>query len=310
MATRVGTADAGAAPITGAALPEGAPSLPPRISWGAVLSGALVAITVGAMLNVLGAAIGANTLEPAAPGASPSASAFGIGAGIWLAVSNLIGLAVGGYVAARLSGTADGTDGILHGLSVWALSFLVSAVLLTNIVSGTVRTAASGVSSLASGLSSTVGGAASAAGGAAANQVNPQAIVERMQGALSGSGGSPAQMNSDQRRAEIGQILTSRVTSGNFDQGARDRLSQLVAAEYNVSPQEANNRITQLEQQAQQTANQAAQTARQAADTAADGAATAAYFIFGAMLLGAIASVLGARAGTRSAVRVASNRYA
>jgi len=310
MATRAGTADMQTAPITGAAVPTGAPALPPRISWGAVFSGALVAITVGAMLNVLGAAIGATVLEPAAPGASPAASSLGIGAGVWLAVSNLIGLAVGGYVAARLSGTADGTDGILHGLSVWALSFLVSAVLLTNVVSGTVRTAASGVSSLMSGIGSTVSSAASTAGGAAAGQINPQAIVDRMQNALAGSGGNPAQMNSDQRRAEITQILTSRATSGGFEGGSRDRLSQLVAAEYNVSPQEANNRITQLEQQAQQTANQATQTARNAADTAADGAATAAFFIFGAMLLGAVASVLGARAGTRNAVRVAANRFA
>ncbi|HZF76628.1 MAG TPA: hypothetical protein VE033_12450, partial [Acetobacteraceae bacterium] len=116
--------------------------------------------------------------------------------------------------------------------------------------------------------------------------------------------------NSDQRRAEITQILTSRATAGSFEGNSRDRLAQLVAAEYNVAPQEANARITQLEQQAQQTANQAAQTARSAADTAADGAATAAFFIFGAMLLGAVASVLGARAGTRNAVRVAANRFA
>src|SRR5918998_138971 len=58
---------------------------------------------------------------------TPSASTFGIGAGIWLLVSNLVGLAAGGYAAARLSGTSDGTDATLHGLGVWAVAFLVSA---------------------------------------------------------------------------------------------------------------------------------------------------------------------------------------
>ena len=60
----------------------------------------------------------ARWMRPA--GSTPGASSFGIGAGIWLLVANLIGLAVGGYVAARLSGTADSTDSVLHGLSVWA----------------------------------------------------------------------------------------------------------------------------------------------------------------------------------------------
>src|SRR4051812_37748774 len=101
----------------GSAVPEGAPALPPRISWGAVLAGGVVAVAVGTMLNILGVAIGASTVDATAS-ATPGASSFGIGAGIWLLVANLIGLAVGGYVAARLSGTADATDSVLHGLSV------------------------------------------------------------------------------------------------------------------------------------------------------------------------------------------------
>jgi hypothetical protein len=39
-------------------------------------------------------------------------------------------------------------------------------------------------------------------------------------------------------------------------------------------------------------------------------AATSAYFIFAAMLLGAIAAVLGAKAGTRRAVVVNERRFA
>jgi hypothetical protein len=126
-------------PVASAPLPEGAPALPPRISWGAVIAGGLVAVAVGAMLNVLGVAVGASTIDPADPSGTPDPSTIGVAGGIWLLVSNLIGLAAGGYVAARLSGTSDGTDGMLHGLSVWAVAFLVSAVLLGSVVAGTAR---------------------------------------------------------------------------------------------------------------------------------------------------------------------------
>ena len=132
--------------------------LPSRVSWGAILSGGLVAVTVGAMFNILGVAIGAGTIEPTIPGETPDASTFGIAGAAWLMVSNLLGLAAGGYVAARLSGTADDTDGVLHGLSVWAIAFLISAVLLGNVAAGTAR----GVGALVQGAASTATSAAAA----------------------------------------------------------------------------------------------------------------------------------------------------
>ena len=76
--------------------PEGAPSLPPRVSWGAVFAGAVVAVAIGLMLNALGAGVAA-TMVDATQRETPSASAFGIGGAIWLLVSNLIGLAVGAF---------------------------------------------------------------------------------------------------------------------------------------------------------------------------------------------------------------------
>lgn len=310
MQTRVADTSA-AAPTTrtaATAVPEGGPAVPPRISWGAVFAGGIVAVTIGAMLNILGIAIGVSTVDAAAPGETPSASTFGIAGGAWLLVANLIGLAVGGYVAARLSGNSDDTDGVLHGLAVWAIGFLISAVLLGNVVAGTTRTAFQGVSSMVGGMASGAGQAVSAV--AERTGVDPQALVERAQNALRGQGGDPAAMTSEQRNAEIARLLTQRVTAGSLAQPERERLTQLVAAEYNIPPQEAQTRLQQVEQQATQAAQQAEQRAREAADAAATGAAVASYWIFAAMLLGAVAAVLGARLGTRNAVLVAQRRYA
>ncbi len=301
MQRTVSTSDTMAGTTAAYAAPEGAPALPPRVSWGAVIAGAIVAVIVGLMLNVLGIAVGASAIDATA-GDTPSGTTFGVVSGIWLLVANLIGLAVGGYVAARFSGTADDTDGILHGLSVWGIGYLLSAVLLGNIIAGTTSTAVQGASSILGGVAQGAGQAASAAAGPAAQAaqgINPQALLDRARTALQ-TGGDPARMTSEQRNAEIGQLVTRRVTSGNLPQQDQQRLSQLVAAEYNISPDEAQRRVQQVEQQATQTAQEAERRAREAANAAATASAVAAYWAFAAMLLGAVAAVLGARMGTRN----------
>jgi uncharacterized tellurite resistance protein B-like protein len=112
-----------------------------------------------------------------------------------------------------------------------------------------------------------------------------------------------------QPAASVSQaLMPDRVTDGQLSQQDRDRLNQLVAAEYNISPQEAQQRVVQAEQQATQAAQQAEETARRAADTAASSASIAALSIFAIMLLGAIASVLGARCGTRDLLHFRSAR--
>lgn len=291
--------------------PEGAPSLPPRVSWGAVFAGAVVAVAIGLMLNALGAGVAAAMVD-AAQRDTPSASTFGIGGAIWLLVSNLIGLGVGGYTASRLSGNADDTDGTLHGMAVWATSFLISALLVGNLVSSAASTATQAASTVVGGVARGAGAAMApvaerAAQGAEATPggltAAAQGLVDRVQSTLA-SGGDPAAMNSDQRKAEIATLVTRRVTDGTLSQPDRDRLNALVAAEYNISPQDAQARVQQAEQQATQAAQRAEETARRAADAAATGAATAAFAVFGTMLLGALAAVLGARRGTRELVRI------
>jgi predicted nucleic acid-binding protein len=278
--------------------PEGGPALPPRISWGAVIAGAVVAVIVGLMLNVLGVAVGASAID-VADRDTPSGTTFSVVGGLWLLAANLIGLAVGGYVAARFSGTADDTDGVLHGLSVWGIGYLLSAVLLGNIIAGTTSTAMQGASSILGGAAQGAGQAASAATGQAAQGVDPKQLVERARTALQ-TGGDPARMSSEQRNTEIGTLVTRRVTDGNLPGGDRDRLNQLVAAEYGIPPEEAQRRVQQVEEQATRAAQEAERRAREAADAAATAGATAAYYAFAAMLLGAVAAVLGARLGTRN----------
>lgn len=268
------------------------------ISWGAVLAGGVIAAAIAAALNILGAGFGAMSVDAVAHDTA-GATSFGIAAAVWLLASNTIALGVGGYAAARLSGTSSDTDGVLHGMAVWAVAFLFSALLLGNLAAGA-------ASSVVRAAGNAVGGAASAVGQVSAQavpEVNPAALIERAQNTLRGAGGPPATMTSEQRTAETATILGRRVARGSFAPEDRTRLNALVAAEAGVPPEEAARRVQAVETEAQRIATETEALARQAADTAAKVTSRAAFGGFAALLIGALAAVLGARRGTRTRLR-------
>lgn len=104
------------------------------ISWPAVIAGMVVAVAVGAMLDLLGSALGAGTLSPFDPAAA-GARAFGVGSGLWMVLANILALFAGGFVASRAAKYPDRHEGMLHGLTVWALAFIV-VVLAAGVMAG------------------------------------------------------------------------------------------------------------------------------------------------------------------------------
>ncbi|MFL1462944.1 hypothetical protein ACI6QG_12120 [Roseococcus sp. DSY-14] len=282
------------------ALPEGEPALRSRASWGAILAGAVVAVTLGIMLNTLGVAVGAGTVDAVARD-TPDAGAFTLGAAAWFAVSNIVALFIGGMVAAWLSGTSDRKDSAFLGLGAWAVSFLFAAVVMGQVAGNVAGRAADAAGAAVRGVASAAAGATGAAA-EAAQGVDPRAAAERLRATLT----APAdvgRMTAEQRAAEIAAISADGLRQGaQLQEGQRARLAQLIGAEAGISEAEARQRIQAAETQVRQTAEQAAQRAREAADAAATGAARSALWFFATMLLSAIAAVLGARAGTRGLV--------
>lgn len=282
------------------ALPEGAPALRSRASWGAILAGAVVAVSTGIMLNALGVAVGAGAVDAVARD-TPDAGAFTVAAAAWFAGANIIALFVGGMVAGWLSGTSDRKDATYLGLGAWAVSFLFAAVVMGQVAGNVAGRAADAAGAAMRGVASA---AASATGAAAdaAQEVDPEALADRLRITLS----APAEvtrMSAEQRAAEIAAIAGAGLRQGaQLNDGQRARLSQLVAAEAGISEADARARITQAEAEARETARQAEERARQAADAAASGAARSALWFFATMLLAGLAAVLGARTGTRGLV--------
>lgn len=121
-----------------------------RISWSAILAGVVLAMVVSLLLNLLGTAIGSASIDPMQE-ANPL-SGIGTGAGIWVVVSSVISLFVGGWAAGRLAQR----EGAFHGLLVWATVSLITVYLVSSAVTGVVRgglnLAGSGMSALGSGI--------------------------------------------------------------------------------------------------------------------------------------------------------------
>lgn len=110
------------------------PTLPvvKRISWGAILAGAVLALVIQLSLSLLGLGIGLGTIDPLEE--QNPMSGIGIGAGIWWLVSSLVSMYLGATTASRLAGIPRPTDGLLHGLLTWAVVTLLTFYLLSTAV--------------------------------------------------------------------------------------------------------------------------------------------------------------------------------
>lgn len=98
------------------------------VRWGPVLAGLFAALATLVTLGVLGLAIGLATYDPGDP-----ARNFGIGAGIWGAISALLAFLVGGWLAGRTAAVRGSNSGILNGAMVW---FVAVPLLLYMLGSG------------------------------------------------------------------------------------------------------------------------------------------------------------------------------
>lgn len=256
-----------------------------RISWGAVLAGAALALVIQLVLNLLGIGIGAAALEPGS-GDSPSASSLSIGAGIWFAVAGILAALIGGYAAGRLSGKPKESTAGWHGLMAWAVSTLVVFYLLTttigSLIGGTFRTIGS--------VASTVGSTAAEVASKPGDKDTFTAIEEAMRTA---TGGDTAGLSD----AAVAAVRAALAGGSEQSQEAREQAAQAIAKSQNMPIEQARTQVAQYEQQYRQTVDEAKQTATEVADTATTTTSTGALLAAISLLLGALASWIGGRMG-------------
>jgi len=272
---------------------------PRRISWGAIFAGVVIALVVQLVLGILGIGIGASTIDPLAE--SNPVSGIGIGAGIWFAVSLLLALFAGGYVAGHMAGLQRRQDGLLHGLLTWGLTTLLTFYLLTttvgSLIGGTARALGSGLSAAGSGIAAvapTIAGAAGDAAAAVSDQVQGtgdldlSALQQQVEGILNQVGVdtsavsgaisetiSTTQQLSEtvsevaddpQSREELAGLIQRIATNGGetFSDADRQELTAFIADRGGRTPAEAEELVNNLEQSYQELRAQAQETAAQA----------------------------------------------
>jgi len=102
----------------------------PRVSWGAVFTGVTIALVAYLFMSILGAAIGASLLNPLSH--PDPTRGFGFGSGVWMIVTTVVSVFIGGYFAGRCAPVL----GWLHGLLAWALMTLFVVLALTSVIGG------------------------------------------------------------------------------------------------------------------------------------------------------------------------------
>ena len=100
----------------------------PSMRFRAVIAGWLVATAVAGLLYAAGLALGFASFD--AWNAANSAKGIGIGTAIWMIVTWVAALFMGGMFAAWFDGRSDDTSGALHGVTVWGLALTTTAVWL------------------------------------------------------------------------------------------------------------------------------------------------------------------------------------
>jgi hypothetical protein len=275
-----------------------------HVSWGAVFAGAFVGLGIWVLLHILGMGIGMTAIDPDDSG---SLRGVGIGTGIWSLIAPLIGLFVGGLVAARVAGPLDRLNGAIHGAVVWALAALTGLTILFMVVSsvlgGVVRTTGQAIA-----------GVGQAAGGAAGDPestlatlgLRPDDLVAPLNQRLREEG-KPA-VTSEQIVAAAQTALRRAVREGRLD---RELLVQSIARETNLSRADAEELAGGIEQRwNEQSAAMGPRMERaegavlQAAETTGKGLLA----LFAALALGLVAAIGGAAVGVSQAQRRAATR--
>ncbi len=128
-----------------------------RVSWGSIFGGVVTVLAISILLSILASSIGLFKFDPTS---NDPTSGIGTTFGIWTAISLILSMAAGGFVAGKLAGA----DGFIHGFLVWATSMIVTVFLVGMMAMGAVKMTANALGSVASAAGSVVSGVGSAVG--------------------------------------------------------------------------------------------------------------------------------------------------
>jgi len=268
--------------------PAVTPSFFKRISWGAIFAGLIITLVAQMTLTVLGAAIGAASIDPARD--QDNMRALGTGAAIWLLATTLLSIYIGACVAGRLSGAPTTADGMLHGFVTWGTATLVATLLLTT-----------AIGNLFGGAVSLVSKSFAMAG------PREMGVAPMVSGTVRGNASGEVQEAAGltAKDPQLGAALARMFSRGGAEQSPpdRDAAINLLVTNHGMTREEAGSAVERWSQQYQQVRTQAEQKGREIGHKAAHGISKAAVWGFLALILGAAASAWGGWSGSASSFK-------
>ena len=202
-----------------------------RVHWGPIIAGSLVAAAVAMVLHGFAAGVGISVTS-SAPTWRDASIALVLLSGLYLLLVGLASYGLGAYVAGRLRPRVGAgpdlafSDG-MHGLLVWALATLLTALMLMAL--------AVGASRLAAPSGASAGPAASVAGeNIIAFDLDRLFRGRKMEGDI------------NHIRAEAARILLSASSHSGMLEEDRVYLNRLVAANTGLSQPDAERRVAEV----------------------------------------------------------------
>lgn len=189
------------------------------VSWGGIFAGAFIALGIQLIFTLFGSAIGLSAFDPQQ--GDRLGSTGPVIFGIYMIITMIISMFVGGYAASRLAGFKYRMAAMLHGLGVWAVVtvFMTYALgnSLTNLVGGVFNVAQTAVTSAATAVAPSAGNVTERAlrnnqqGGQAAGQPSPEQQAQSLKQQLEQI--APDLNINIQGQQAAGQVTTAAATS-------------------------------------------------------------------------------------------------
>lgn len=216
------------------ARPTASPGHISYVQWGPVIAGAVIAAALATVLHAFAAAIGL-AVSSTAPTWRDASIGLWILSGVYLICVALASYGLGGYIAGLLRdrfATAADADEIelrdnVHGLLVWAIATLLTALMLLMAASASTRLAAP--SGGDAGPSSSVAG--------------ENTIAFDIDRLLRGERRAAGDADVTQTRAEVARILLTSSSHSGVAAEDRGYLIRLVAARTGLAAPEAERRV-------------------------------------------------------------------
>ena len=259
------------------------------VDWPAIIAGAIVASAIMLLFAGFGATLGLSAVSAEQGEGSGTWALVFVGA--WLLITIIVSYGAGGYIAGRMRRRMDGAaaDEVsardsIHGIVVWSLALLLSGWLAAGVIDKT----ATAVGDVTEGAATVVGGVAQGAAAVVgdvakgATSLAGTAGGSAQDGLLSGMDVNPLQIINDRLLRGTGvqidqnpelpngamAVLADVVRTGEIDAQDRAWLTQALATNSNLTPDEAKTRVDDAVKQVVALRDQAATKAQDLADKA------------------------------------------